>query len=333
MKNPPPDWCLFFAACWMDESKKWAHLPIHTRLCVYVSVPMLNNSWAMLCTPKQKLVTEIPLHTSSDSIYLILFARIQTHAQTPTETNLLNACWRGDRIYRYRELQTFASLIYSVQKFEDQYIFSTKICFGVASCCISWQSIIPSISDGMSWTQVDSRPDKSNSASSSFSFSSFSSFSWSFSSLLTFPTPSPRVQDLRLHIFTSNWFAPAYLPRPRQTTETPWIPCPPEISHVTLTICYWCLCREHLFVSWKCTILYGTLETTWNSMQRTTFMHFPDLSLNLSTGAHHGFQCVHTAPLRWCRSTAGTGDVAYVGVAGAGTVGCRCCGGWAKGWC
>ena len=54
-------------------------------------------------------------------------------------------------------------------------------------------------------------------------------------------------------------------------------------------------------------------------MQHTTFMHFPDVSLNLSTGVHYGFQCVHTAPLRWCRSTAGTGDVAYIGVAGAGT--------------
>ena len=34
MKKCPPDWCLFFAACWIDESKKWAHLSIHTRLCV-----------------------------------------------------------------------------------------------------------------------------------------------------------------------------------------------------------------------------------------------------------------------------------------------------------
>lgn len=136
--------------CMLDGRIKEMSTSTYSHPSVYVSVPMLNNSWAMLCTPKQRLVTEIPLHTSSDSIYLILFARIQTHAQTPTETNLLNACWRGDRIYRYRELQTFASLIYSVQKFEDQYIFSTKICFGVASCCISWQSIIQSISDGMS---------------------------------------------------------------------------------------------------------------------------------------------------------------------------------------
>lgn len=81
MKNPPPDWCLFFAACWMDESKKWAHLPIHTRLCVYVSVSMLNNSWAMLCTPKQRLVTEIPLHTSSDSIYLHGYKHTRRHPQ------------------------------------------------------------------------------------------------------------------------------------------------------------------------------------------------------------------------------------------------------------
>ena len=53
----------------------------HPSVCVYVSVPMLNNSWAMLCTPKQRLVTEIPLHTSSDSIYLHGYKHTRRHPQ------------------------------------------------------------------------------------------------------------------------------------------------------------------------------------------------------------------------------------------------------------